>query len=754
MSATTPRDGDATATRAPPGAEEPPLLPPPSRGGFKIPKRKPAPPPPPPPPPPPTTTDADASATTGDRASRRAHRPRHRKHKHLLVVDLNGLLVDRRMSPHVAPDGTKVAPDGKFGRFLVYNRAHIDDFIDWIHERFTVGVWSSAREHNARALVNHAWGAKRRDKLAFVWGQDRCTHAGAMDPRDGPRSKPILLKDLRKLWATPSYARFGPSNTLLLDDSPYKAVMNPPHTALHPAEYVLGSGDDAEENLLGEGASIHSRAGLSRGRTFPARPSSPFTPRRLPFTARSSLSPRDRPTNRPTNRIESIPRPLEPAGPSTDGALRKYLARLAESDSVPEFVMTDPWANHGAEAPPSDADVMEKARRGGEAVAAAELAAERAGAGGDANEIELPPDDDGGGGGGDGAGDGGDRNEIALLDEWGGSDDDEREERKSTDIARAVAGGGEDEDEDRPGPAPAPRAKKPKRVFTGAGASLFIRRWAWKREAKSDEERFELPYEHEVAVAVAVGDGADGGDGATQTKKRSISMRFNQARFDAGGAAGGFASSVWDSAIVLAKHVEKRPELFRGKRVVELGAGCGLVSAVLLAVGASRVVATDLPENLELLRGNVRANAAACGAAEEEDGTSTAAEEEDGTSTAAPTTPTFAVKALRWGEDAASALGETFDVVVAADCMYVEETAGELADATRALAPAAVFSYGRNRQAEDAFADACGGEGEGEGGGGGARVLAMEDVPEDELDELYQCSDVRVVRLRMRAKKA
>ena len=68
--------------------------------------------------------------------------------------------------------------------------------------------------------------------------------------------------------------------------------------------------------------------------------------------------------------------------------------------------------------------------------------------------------------------------------------------------------------------------------------------------------------------------------------------------------------------------------------------------------------------------------------------------------------------------------------------------------------PAAVFSYGRNRQAEDAFADACGGEGEGEGGGGGARALAMEDVPEDELDELYQCSDVRVVRLRMRAKKA
>jgi hypothetical protein len=29
-------------------------------------------------------------------------------------------------------------------------------------------------------------------------------------------------------------------NTLLLDDSPYKAVMNPDCTAIHPEEYKLG----------------------------------------------------------------------------------------------------------------------------------------------------------------------------------------------------------------------------------------------------------------------------------------------------------------------------------------------------------------------------------------------------------------------------------------------------------------------------------------------------------------------------------
>ena len=161
----------------------------------------------------------------------------------MLVLDLNGLLVDRRMSPFENPvDGTKVAPDAKFGKFYIYNRPHMRSFVEWASEHFTVGVWSSAQHHNARTLVNHVWG-KQRDRLAFVWGQDRCTHVGAMDPNAGQtRSKPILLKDLRALWAVSSYARFGPNNTLLLDDSPYKAVMNPAHTAIHPAEYKLSWG--------------------------------------------------------------------------------------------------------------------------------------------------------------------------------------------------------------------------------------------------------------------------------------------------------------------------------------------------------------------------------------------------------------------------------------------------------------------------------------------------------------------------------
>jgi len=168
------------------------------------------------------TSDNDNKEERPEEEERHKER-RHkgtRKHRHLLVVDLNGLLVDRRMSAYVAPDGTKCAPDAKIGKFFIYNRPHMAGFVEWAFEHFTVGVWSSAQQHNAKALVTHIWGTQR-DRLAFVWGQDKCTHAGAMDPSK-PHSKPILLKDLTKLWAMQSFARFGPGNTLLLDDSPYK----------------------------------------------------------------------------------------------------------------------------------------------------------------------------------------------------------------------------------------------------------------------------------------------------------------------------------------------------------------------------------------------------------------------------------------------------------------------------------------------------------------------------------------------------
>ncbi|XP_010037039.2 protein N-lysine methyltransferase METTL21A [Eucalyptus grandis] len=70
-------------------------------------------------------------------------------------------------------------------------------------------------------------------------------------------------------------------------------------------------------------------------------------------------------------------------------------------------------------------------------------------------------------------------------------------------------------------------------------------------------------------------------------------------------------SVMWDSGIVLGKFLEhavdSRMLLLQGKKVVELGSGCGLVGCISALLGA-QVVLTDLPDRLRLLRKNVETN--------------------------------------------------------------------------------------------------------------------------------------------------
>eukprot|EP00978_Attheya_sp_CCMP212_P009236 scaffold21809_cov52-Attheya_sp.AAC.3 len=79
----------------------------------------------------------------------------------------------------------------------------------------------------------------------------------------------------------------------------------------------------------------------------------------------------------------------------------------------------------------------------------------------------------------------------------------------------------------------------------------------------------------------------------------------------------GTGLNVWDGAILLAKYLEARPNKVRtecnaikvkGQRVLELGAGCGLVGIVAATLGAREVMLTDLPYALPLLTENVMAN--------------------------------------------------------------------------------------------------------------------------------------------------
>jgi len=105
----------------------------------------------------------------------------------------------------------------------------------------------------------------------------------------------------------------------------------------------------------------------------------------------------------------------------------------------------------------------------------------------------------------------------------------------------------------------------------------------------------------------------------------------------------GTGNLLWPACHAFCAHLCAHPELVRGKRVVELGAGTGLPGILAAALGATEVLLTDLGGTLPLLRRNVERNASLV------DGRARTAE-------------------LYWGPNA-SELGK-FDVVIACEVLY------------------------------------------------------------------------------------
>lgn len=65
---------------------------------------------------------------------------------------------------------------------------------------------------------------------------------------------------------------------------------------------------------------------------------------------------------------------------------------------------------------------------------------------------------------------------------------------------------------------------------------------------------------------------------------------------------------LWDSSYILSKYMHSHFD-FRGKRVIELGAGCALASIIVGSMGAD-VVSTDLQPTLQLTSRNILRNQA------------------------------------------------------------------------------------------------------------------------------------------------
>ncbi len=78
----------------------------------------------------------------------------------------------------------------------------------------------------------------------------------------------------------------------------------------------------------------------------------------------------------------------------------------------------------------------------------------------------------------------------------------------------------------------------------------------------------------------------------------------------------GVGQQVWRGALFMVDHLLDQPDFVRGKRVIEIGAGTGLTAIVVAKFcQPTEVLATDLPELMDLIRENCSTNGATIGTA-------------------------------------------------------------------------------------------------------------------------------------------
>uniref|UniRef100_A0A2N9IN16 FCP1 homology domain-containing protein n=1 Tax=Fagus sylvatica TaxID=28930 RepID=A0A2N9IN16_FAGSY len=140
--------------------------------------------------------------------------------KKLLILDLNGLLADI-----VQPAPKNYKPDFKFAERAIFKRPFCQDFLKFCFERFEDLSYCTPTKFKTLA-----------EKHKFV-----------------------VFKELRRIWEKHDRSLpwvkgdYNESNTLLLDDSPYKALLNPLHTAIFPYSFKFQNKSD---NSLGAGGDL------------------------------------------------------------------------------------------------------------------------------------------------------------------------------------------------------------------------------------------------------------------------------------------------------------------------------------------------------------------------------------------------------------------------------------------------------------------------------------------------------------------
>ncbi|XP_045817236.1 uncharacterized protein LOC123910197 [Trifolium pratense] len=139
----------------------------------------------------------------------------------------------------------------------VFTRPSYLEFLEFCFDNVEVGIWSSKFKTNIDKILDF-FMKDLKHKFLFRWDQSHCTTTTIPTPENPDKN--IMFKELEKLWdeEDPNLCWekgfFNESNTLLIDDSPYKGMLNPEYNVIYPEtfKYWIGKWDKTKGGELRE----------------------------------------------------------------------------------------------------------------------------------------------------------------------------------------------------------------------------------------------------------------------------------------------------------------------------------------------------------------------------------------------------------------------------------------------------------------------------------------------------------------------
>lgn len=161
-----------------------------------------------------------------------------------IILDLDSTVINSLRPDERQPKGfigyTMMDDKDKYADFIVYERPHLQEFLDFIFANYNVAVWTAASQDYAIFIVDKILIQNRPErKLKFLLF-DYHTDLFAKDND--------ILKDLRFVYKT--FPEFNEKNTIIVDDNPEVFSLQLPNAYPIPAFEVKDKDAINDKELL------------------------------------------------------------------------------------------------------------------------------------------------------------------------------------------------------------------------------------------------------------------------------------------------------------------------------------------------------------------------------------------------------------------------------------------------------------------------------------------------------------------------